>query len=136
MNEMTTSKIAKEIVSTNDAPKAIGPYSQAVKANGFLFISGCLALCPKTNDVKNGSVEEEAIQAFENLSAVLKAANSDFDKIVKVTVFIRDMSIFQELNEVYARYVPTPFPARTTVAVKELPLSLSLEVDVIATYDE
>lgn len=132
---MTTKSLTKEIVSTQDAPKAIGPYSQAVKANGFLFISGCLALCPKTQEVKNGSVEEEAVQAFENLNAILKEANSDFDKIVKVTVFIADMDFFQALNEVYARYVPEPFPARTTVAVKALPLGVSLEVDVIATYD-
>jgi len=93
-------------------------------------------LCPKTQELKNASVEEEAVQAFENLNAILTAANSGFHNIVKATVYLADMDFFTELNTVYARYVPQPFPARTTVAVKSLPLGVRLEIDVIATYED
>lgn len=122
----------KEIIATDAAPAAIGPYSQAVRANGFLFVSGCLALCPTSKQLKNDSIEMEVVQSMENLGAILRAAGLDYSNVVKVTVFLRDMAIYKELNAVYERYMANPFPARTAVAVKELPLGASLEIDVIA----
>lgn len=125
----------KQVIASQNAPKAIGPYSQAIKANGFLFVSGCLALCPSTHEVKNDSIQQETEQAFENLKAILDEAGCGFENLVKVTVFLRDMAIYKEVNEIYERYVPQPFPARTAIAVKELPLNVSLEIDVIAVCE-
>jgi len=123
-----------EVVYTDKAPEPIGPYSQAIKVNGFIFISGCLPFCPKEKRLISGNIHDEARQALLNLQNILKAGGSDIDKLVKVTIFLREMSIFKDLNEVYKEFIKAPFPARTTVAVKELPLSASMEIEAIATY--
>lgn len=121
----------KEAIISKKAPEPIGPYSQAIKANGFIFVSGCIPLVPGTNEeVKD--VKEATRLVFSNLRNILEAGGSDLSKLVKVTVFLSDMSIFQEVNQVYSEIVKEPFPARTTVAVKELPRSVCIEIDAIA----
>lgn len=121
----------KEAIISKKAPEPIGPYSQAIKANGFIFVSGCIPVTPDTNTVVKETKEATRL-VFSNLSSILEAAGSDLSKLVKVTVFLSDMSIFQEVNQVYSEIVKEPFPARTTVAVKELPRSVCIEVDAIA----
>ena len=121
-----------DYVATNDAPKAIGPYSQAVKANGFLFTSGQIALDPATGNLVEGDFAAQARQVFENLKAVLRKANTDFSRVTKASVFITDFQNFQTLNTIYAEYFGTHKPARTTVAVSALPKNGLLEIDLIA----
>lgn len=121
-----------DYVATNDAPKAIGPYSQAVKANGLLFTSGQIALDPATGNLVEGDFAAQARRVFENLKAVLRKANTDFTHVTKATVFITDFANFQTLNAIYTEYFGTHKPARTTIAVSALPKNALLEIDLIA----
>lgn len=120
-----------EYVNTNNAPSAIGPYSQAVKANGFLFTSGQIALNPETNTVEAETIEEQTAQVCKNLKAVVEATGSSMDKVVKTVCFLADINDFSKFNEVYGSYF-TSKPARSCVAVKDLPKGVLCEVEVIA----
>ena len=122
----------KERVQTKDAPNAIGPYSQAVKANGFVFASGQIPLDPATMQIIEGGIREQTERVMNNLSAVLGAAGSSLDQVVKTTVFLADLSDFVEMNEVYGRFFGETPPARSTVQVARLPRDVRVEIDVIA----
>lgn len=124
--------MAKEIINTQNAPAPIGPYNQSVKANGFLFLSGQIAINPATGNIEAKTVAEETHQVMKNLSAVLAAAGTDFSAVVKTTIFLTDMSLFAEVNEVYAGYIADSHPARETVAVKGLPRGVNVEISMIA----
>ena len=119
-------------ISTNNAPQAIGPYSQAIVANGFVFASGQIAINPETNTVVEGGVEEQAHQVFKNIRNLLAAAGTNMDKVVKTTVFMADMNDFTTVNGIYGEYFTEPYPARSAVAVKALPKNVLIEVEVIA----
>ena len=120
-----------EYVSTNNAPNAIGPYSQAVKANGLLFTSGQIAINPETNTVEATTIEEQTEQVCKNLKAVVEAAGSDMTKVVKTVCFLADINDFAKFDEVYGRYFVSK-PARSCVAVKDLPKGVLCEVELIA----
>ena len=120
-----------EYVSTNNAPNAIGPYSQAVKVNGLLFTSGQIAINPETNTVEAVTIEEQTEQVCKNLKAVVEAAGSDMTKVVKTVCFLADINDFAKFNEVYGRYFVSK-PARSCVAVKDLPKGVLCEVELIA----
>ncbi|HIY34356.1 MAG TPA: RidA family protein [Candidatus Eubacterium faecigallinarum] len=120
-----------DYVSTKNAPDAIGPYSQAVKANGMLFTSGQIAIDPATNTVKAVTIEEQTTQVCENLKAVVEAAGTTMDKVVKTVCFLADINDFAKFNEVYGTYF-TSKPARSCVAVKDLPKGVLCEIEVIA----
>ena len=122
----------KQIINTEKAPKPIGPYNQAVIANGFLFISGQIAINPKTNELIEGSIVEETKQVMQNLSAILQEAKLTFEHVVKTTIFLSDMSLFAVVNEVYGSYFSGDYPARETVAVKGLPKNVNVEISMIA----
>lgn len=122
----------REKIATTSAPQAIGPYSQAIKANGMLFCSGQVALDPASGELLNGDVRAQTERALKNLEGVLAAAGSSFDKVVRTTVFLTTMSDFSAMNEVYARFFSAPHPARSTVAVSALPRQALVEIDVIA----
>jgi 2-iminobutanoate/2-iminopropanoate deaminase len=122
----------KQEVKTDQAPKAIGPYSQAIIANGFIFCSGQLPLDPATGELNTGPIEEQARLALKNLGAVLAAAGSSLDRIVKTTMFLQDMNDFAKVNEVYAGFFKTPYPARSTVQVARLPRDAKLEIEAVA----
>jgi 2-iminobutanoate/2-iminopropanoate deaminase len=122
-----------DFVTTSSAPKAIGPYSQAVQANGFLFTAGQVALDPRSGDLVAGGIAEQTARALENLKAILAAAGTDFSQVVKTTVFLVDMNDFTAMNEVYGRVFGTHRPARSTVAVAALPRGARVEIEVIAT---
>jgi 2-iminobutanoate/2-iminopropanoate deaminase len=122
----------KEIIATETGPKAMGPYSQAVRANGFIFISGQGAINPATGALVEGGIAEQTARTLENLKAILEAAESKLDHTVKVSVFLKDMNDFAAMNEVYLRYFPKNQPARTTVEVARLPRDLRVEIDLIA----
>ena len=118
-------------ISTNSAPAAIGPYSQAIVADGILFASGQIPLSPETGAVVSGGIKEQTEQVMKNISAVLAAAESDFTKVVKTTCFLTSMEHFTAFNEIYAQYF-TGKPARSCVAVSALPRGVLVEVEVIA----
>jgi 2-iminobutanoate/2-iminopropanoate deaminase len=122
----------KEIVSTSEAPQAIGPYSQAIKANGLVFASGQISLDPATQQPVDGDISVQTERVLKNLEAVLRAAGSSLDKAVKTTVFLVDISEFAKMNEVYGRFFKDSVPARSTVAVADLPKNRRVEIDVIA----
>jgi 2-iminobutanoate/2-iminopropanoate deaminase len=124
--------MALRFVSTARAPKAIGPYSQAVTVNGFLFTAGQVALDPDTGELVPGGITEQTTRALENLRAVLAAAGTDFSQVVKTTVFLVDMTDFTDMNAVYARAFGDHRPARSTVAVAGLPRGARVEIEVIA----
>ena len=121
-----------ETVATEQGPKAIGPYSQAVKANGFVFLSGQIPLDPKTQQIVEGDVTRQTEQVLENLKVVVEAAGSSLQRVVKTTVFLADLKDFSEMNEVYARYFVSDPPARSTVEVARLPRDVRVEIDLIA----
>lgn len=123
---------SREAVSSANAPKAIGPYSQAIKANGFLFVSGQVAFDPATGSIIAGGIEQQTEQVMKNLSAILQAAGSGWDKVVKTTVFLKNMGEFGQMNEVYGKFFKNAPPARSTVEVARLPREVSVEIDVIA----
>lgn len=122
----------KKIISSAQAPAPIGPYSQAVEANGWVFLSGQVAINPATNTIESYTVAEETEQVMKNLYALLSAAGLDFKNVVKTTIFLSDMSLFQEVNEVYGKYFSGEFPARETVAVRGLPRNVNVEISMIA----
>jgi 2-iminobutanoate/2-iminopropanoate deaminase len=122
----------KEIIATEKGPKAMGPYSQAVRVNGFIFISGQGAINPATGALVEGGIAEQTARTLENLKAIVEAAGSKLDHAVKVSVFLKDMNDFAAMNEVYLRYFPKNQPARTTVEVARLPRDLRVEIDLIA----
>jgi 2-iminobutanoate/2-iminopropanoate deaminase len=122
----------KEIIASDGAPKAIGPYSQAVRANGFVFVSGQIALDPKTQQLVSGGIAEQTVRVLENLKAILEASGSSLSHVVRATVFLADMNEFAVMNEVYGRYFSTQPPARSTVQVSRLPRDVRVEIDVIA----
>ena len=120
---------------TDNAPAAIGPYSQAVEVNGLIFTSGVIPIVPATGELVQGGIEEQADQAIGNLAALLKEAGTSTENVVKTTVFIKNMEDFGTINEVYAKYF-TSKPARSCVAVKTLPKNLLCEIEVIAAVEE
>ena len=122
----------KKIISTDKAPKAIGPYSQAIKANGFVFISGQIPLDPATQQLIQGDVAAQTERVLQNLSGILKAAGSSMQQVVRCGVFLKSMSDFADMNEVYSRYFTQNAPARSTVEVARLPKDVLVEIDVIA----
>ena len=122
----------RKTVQTDKAPNAIGPYAQAIKANGFVYTAGQIALDPQTGNLIEGGVTAQTRQVLENLKAVLEAAGSSFDQVVKATVFLRHMSEFPAMNEVYAEYLGNAKPARATVGVAELPRGALIEIDLVA----
>lgn len=125
----------KDRIHTDNAPKAIGPYSQAIKANGLVFASGQVALDPATMQIVEGGIREQTERVMNNLKAVLEAAGSSFDRVVKTTVFLTDMNDFAQMNEVYGRFFGEVPPARSTVQVSRLPRDVSVEIDLIALAD-
>lgn len=122
----------REAVTTPDAPAAIGPYSQAIVAGGFLFVSGQIPLDPATGRLVSGTIAEETRRVFDNLAAILTAAGAGFDDVVKTTVYLSDMAEFTAMNEVYATYFSAPAPARATVQAAALPKGVRVEIDLIA----
>ena len=124
--------MTKQIINTSNAPAPIGPYNQAVKSGNFLFVSGQVALKLHTNDLANADIIEETHQVLQNLKAILAEAGMDFSNIVKTTIFLSDMDLFSQVNEIYAKYFDGDFPARETVAVKGLPKNAHVEISVIA----
>src|SRR6266568_5876106 len=126
----------REVISTPDAPKAIGPYSQAISAKGLVFISGQVAIDPATQQVIEGDATAQTERVMKNLSAILKAAGSGLDMVVRSTVFLKSMGDFAAMNEVYGRYFTAAPPARSTVEVSRLPKDVLVEIDVIALTDK
>jgi len=126
----------KQQVQTEKAPAAIGPYSQAIKAGGFVFASGQIPTDPKTGQFVAGGIAEQTEQVLKNLAAVLEAAGSSLDQVVKTTVFLVDMKEFAGMNEVYARFFATPPPARATVAAAGLPRDARVEIEAVALVSE
>ncbi len=122
----------RKIIRTNQAPEPIGPYSQAIEAQGLIFTSGQIAIDPKTGNLIQGSVTDQAHLVFKNLQAVLREAGSSLDSVVKTTIFLKDMNDFTAVNEVYASYFGKGLPARSTVEVSRLPKDVLVEVDCIA----
>ena len=124
--------MSKEAVETDNAPKAIGPYVQAIKANGFVYTAGQIPLDPKTGNIAGSDISTQTRQVLENLKAVLAASGASLDQVVKATVFLKSMADFAAMNEVYAHYLGNAKPARSTVAVAELPRGALIEIDFIA----
>lgn len=122
----------KKIIETKNAPAPVGPYSQAVEANGFLFCSGQIAIDPKTNQVMQGSVAEQTELVMKNISAVLSEAGLSFSNVIKTTIFLTNMGDFPTVNEIYAKAFTSAPPARSTVAVAGLPKAVQVEIEVIA----
>ncbi len=122
----------REVVSTKDAPQAIGPYSQAIKANGFVFTSGQIAIDPATQQVVAGDVAAQTDRVLRNLSEILEAAGSGLGKVLRSTVFLKSMNDFAAMNQVYGQYFSSDAPARSTVEVTRLPKDVLVEIDVIA----
>ena len=122
----------KKVISTNQAPAAIGPYNQAIQVGNMLFMSGQLGIDPATGDFVAGVVKEQTIQSFKNIQAILAESGFTMDDVVKTTVFLADMSTFADMNEIYAAQFTGAFPARSAVAVKTLPKNGLVEIEVIA----
>jgi 2-iminobutanoate/2-iminopropanoate deaminase len=122
----------KDVISTDRGPKAIGPYSQAIRANGFVFVSGQIPFDPATGQIIEGDTARQTARVLDNLKAIAEAAGSSLDHAVKVGVFLKDMNDFQAMNEVYGRYFGKNPPARTTVEVARLPRDVRIEIDLIA----
>jgi 2-iminobutanoate/2-iminopropanoate deaminase len=122
----------KNIINTSNAPAPIGPYNQAIEANGFLFVSGQIPTNPVTGEIVTGDIKAEAKQVMENIGAILEEAGIGFGNIVKTTIFLTDMQSFARVNEVYGSYFTDQFPARETVQVAALPKGVNVEISVIA----
>jgi 2-iminobutanoate/2-iminopropanoate deaminase len=122
----------KEAISTDHGPRAIGPYSQAIRANGFVFVSGQIALDPRTQQLVPGDISAQTERVLENLKGIVEAAGSSMDKVVRTTVFLLDMNEFAAMNEVYAQYFSRSAPARSTVQAARLPRDVRVEIDLIA----
>jgi 2-iminobutanoate/2-iminopropanoate deaminase len=121
-----------EVISTEKAPKALGPYSQAIKANGFVFVSGQIPIQPSSGELVTGTITEQTSLVLTNLSEILKSAGTSLDKVVKTTVFLQDMKDFDEMNKTYAEYFTSTKPARATVQVARLPKDVSVEIECVA----
>ncbi|SFL31143.1 RidA family protein [Pelosinus propionicus] len=126
----------KTVVNTDFAPQAIGPYSQAIKANGFLFVSGQIPLDPLTGQIVYGGIESQTYQVLNNLKAILEKEGLLFEHVVKTSVFLKDMEDFAAMNKVYAEYFKTEPPARACVQVARLPRDVSVEIEVIAVCEK
>ena len=124
--------MAKTAISTNDAPQAIGPYSQAIEHAGIIYLSGQIPLDPKTMQMVGTTAAEQAEQVMKNLQGLLRAAGVGFEHVVRTTIFLTDLADFTTVNEIYARFLVAPFPARATVQVAALPRGAKLEIDMIA----
>lgn len=124
--------MTRESVQTDKAPKAIGPYEQAIKANGFIYTAGQIPIDPKTGNLVEGDISAQTRQVLENLKAVLEAGGSSLDRVVKATVFLKNIADFAAMNDVYAQYLGSAKPARSTVAVAELPRGALVEIDLVA----
>jgi 2-iminobutanoate/2-iminopropanoate deaminase len=122
----------RDVISTQNAPRAIGPYSQAIRANGFVFVSGQVAFDPKSGYLVEGGVIQQTVRVLENLKAVLEAAGTSMENVVKTTVYLKSMQDFGKMNEIYGRYFSANPPARSTVEVARLPRDVRVEIDVIA----
>lgn len=122
----------RKFISTPDAPQAIGPYSQAVVANGFIFVSGQIPINPKTQQLVEGGVAQQTERVILNLEAILKAAGSGLDRVVRTGVFLKEMGEFTAMNDVYERFFPQDAPARSTVEVARLPKDVRVEIDAVA----
>ena len=122
----------KKVIRTDKAPKAIGPYSQAIQAGNFLFLSGQIPLDPASGELVKGDIREQARRALENLKGVLESQNLGMEDVVKVTIFLKDMGNFSQVNEVYSTYFPSSPPARSTVEVARLPRDADIEIEIIA----
>ena len=123
----------KAIISTDKAPKAIGPYEQAIKVGEFIYTAGQIPIDPKTGNLVAGGITEQTRQVLENLKAVVEAGGSSLDRVVKATVFLKNIADFAAMNEVYAEYLGQAKPARSTVAVADLPRGALVEIDLVAT---
>ena len=123
----------KKAIETKNAPEAVGPYSQAIRTGNFIFLSGQIGIDPQTKQLVEGGVEAQAKQIFKNIQAVLKEAGLGLQNVVKATVFLKDMADFKKVNEIYAAHFEPPYPARSAVAVKDLPLYVDIEIEVIAS---
>lgn len=123
--------IMKKIISTDKAPAAIGPYSQAIETNGMVFTSGVIPIVPATGELITGGIEEQAEQALSNLAALIRASGADIENTVKTTVFIKNMDDFAAVNEIYAKYFTKNFPARSCVEVARLPKDVLIEIEAI-----
>jgi len=128
--------MTKKIIFTEKAPKAIGPYSQAVSAGGFTFVSGQVAISPETGDLMNSSIKDQAEQVIKNLTAICEEANGSLADIVKLTIYITDMNDFAVVNETMQKYFSEPYPARATVEVSALPLGVNVEMDAVLVCHE
>lgn len=124
--------MSKRAIQTNSAPKAIGPYSQAVDIGDLVFISGQIPLDPETMEVVEGGIKEQTVQVMENLGAILKEASLRFSDVVKFTIYLTDLNDFDVLNQTYAKFLAEPYPARATVEVSQLPKGVKVEMDLIA----
>ncbi|OGP91604.1 MAG: hypothetical protein A2156_06545 [Deltaproteobacteria bacterium RBG_16_48_10] len=122
----------KKVIQTDKAPKAIGPYSQAVQAGNFLFLSGQIPLDPRTGELVKGDIGRQTQQVLENIKGVLESQKLGMENVIKVTIFLKDIGSFSRVNEVYASYFPTPAPARSTVGVAKLPRDAEIEIEAIA----
>jgi 2-iminobutanoate/2-iminopropanoate deaminase len=125
----------KKSIHTNDAPEAIGPYSQAIVHNGIAYLAGQIPLDPATMQIVEGDITAQTERVLENIGAVLRAAGTDFDRVLKTTVFLKDMADFPKMNEVYARYFSQARPARSTVQAAKLPRDVQVEIDCIAAVE-
>ena len=125
--------MSKEIILTENAPQAIGPYSQAVKAGGLMFISGQIPLNPETGDLVSGSIEDEANQVLQNIKSICEAAGHGMEDIVKITIFLTDLGNFATVNEVMKKHFSEPYPARATVEISGLPLGVNVEIEAIVS---
>lgn len=122
----------RDVIATDRGPKAIGPYSQAIRANGFLFVSGQISLRPDTKELIEGDIRQQTRRALENLKAIVEAAGSSMEKVVKTTVYLKDMNDFTSMNEEYATFFPVNPPARATVEVARLPRDVRVEIELVA----
>jgi 2-iminobutanoate/2-iminopropanoate deaminase len=122
----------RDVIATGQAPRAIGPYSQAIRANGFVFVSGQGGVDPATQEIVAGGVREQTERVLRNIDAILRASGSGLDKVVRCGVFLKDMNDFAAMNEVYARFFPGTPPARTTIEAARLPKDLLVEIDAVA----
>ena len=123
----------RRAIMASNAPKPIGPYSQAIAVNGLIFVSGQVGVDPATGEPVAGSIEQQTEQAMKNLASILQAAGSGWEKVIKTTVYLKNMSQFTRMNEVYSKFCKNPPPARSTVEVARLPKDVLVEIDVIAT---